>query len=290
MKLIKILVTGARGFIGKNITHNLLENNQVVALLKPNSKLGFYHKNLSEYHYDYDLIDLIDLFRIENFDLVIHLASYYPNKHTNEDVDKILNSNLKLGTHLLQAASTTQTRKFINTLSHSQYYHNDSYNPVNLYAASKEAFTKLIDFYSDNYNIDVINLLLYETFGENDHRNKVLNLLRESISSKEVVNLSPGNQLLNFVHIDDVVEAYLVAIRLLFNSTMDRKNDYGVNSDQQVKIVEIIKYFNLEEFVKIGGVPYRDREVMYPSYPFQKLPGWYPKRSLFERLESFFDI
>jgi nucleoside-diphosphate-sugar epimerase len=286
---IKIFITGGRGFIGSNLVLNLISHHSITVLLKPNTELGFKHNKLIEFHYNYNLKDLIDYFSQENFDVVIHLASFSPMNHNYNDVDEIINSNIKLGLHILEAARYSKTKNFIYTSSHWQYYHSNKFKPANLYAASKESYEKFYEYYVSAEKFNVVNLLIYETFSENDLRRKILNLLKDAIIKKEVLDITHAEQLLNFVHIDDIVKGVKKAIDLLANKVLIGINNYGLFADDPIKLIDVIKKFKLEKYVNIGAKPYRNREVMYPSYPFARLPNWKPEKSIMQRLEFFFN-
>lgn len=243
------------------------------------------------FRFNGEIDSLIDCFLINKFDLIIHLASFFRVEHQSSEIGNILDSNLLLATQILEAMAKSKINRIINTSTSWQYLHSEKYCPTNLYSASKEAFEKIMDYYIEMFKLKVINLYLYDTFGENDTRSKILNLLKHAKLNESKLNITSGQQSLDLVHIEDLVEAYLIAIELLtIENKIQKKESYGVFTQSPIKLIDIINQFGLNGFVNVGSRPHRDREVMYPSYPFQKLPSWYPKRSIFERLESFFDI
>lgn len=290
MRPIKILITGARGFIGKHLLPSLLKNNQVVALMKAESNLDYKDSNLTEFLYDYNIIKLIELFKEEKFDLIIHLATFSPIKHNYNDIDEIIDSNLRLGTHILEAASQTGTKNFINASSHWQYFQSNKYKPTNFYAASKEAFEKLAEYFVEAEEFIVVNLLIYETFGEEDNRKKILTLIQNAIQNREKLDITSGNQILDLLHIEDIVEAFLITINHFHQKKMSGINHFGVFSGEPIKLIDLINVLGLKNYVNAGALPHREREVMFPSYPFEKLPGWSPKVTLLQRLKVFFNI
>jgi nucleoside-diphosphate-sugar epimerase len=89
--------------------------------------------------------------------------------------------------------------------------------------------------------------------------------------------MSPGEQKIDLVHIDDVVNAFISAYDL-FNKKEIKHNKYGVSSGRQIKLKDLINlYENVtgnEILVEWGGRPYRKREVMEVWRSFKKLPNW----------------
>ena len=75
---------------------------------------------------------------------IIHLASLYLASHRPDQVADLVNANILLGTSLLEAAKLAGVRWFLNTGTIWQNYQSpecsDEYHPVNLYAATKQAF------------------------------------------------------------------------------------------------------------------------------------------------------
>ena len=176
------IITGATGFIGSNLVRVLLKNNSKITIITRKnsdySKILDIKDKLNIYEYNGDIIELVNLFNLINPDLVIHLASSFILNHRLDEIDKLIDSNIRFGTQILEAMKLSNCKKIINTSSYYQHYNNEIYNPVNLYAATKQAFEDIIYYYSSSeYNIKSITLELFDTYGENDSRPKILNLL-----------------------------------------------------------------------------------------------------------------
>ena len=93
--------------------------------------------------------------------------------------------------------------------------------------------------------------------------------------------MSPGEQLINLVFIDDIVQAYLAAIRLVKNGIT---GSYFVSSSDVLSLRQIIDVYGkvIEKSLCIewGALPYRPREVLIPFSPSPRLPTWTPTVSL----------
>ena len=83
--------------------------------------------------------------------------------------------------------------------------------PRDFYAASKSAFSKIMDYYSSQ-NLNVMELILFTPYGEMDHDEKLIPyLIRNTINGKPV-NLTGGFQKLNLVYVEDVASAFVNAL------------------------------------------------------------------------------
>ena len=96
--------------------------------------------------------------------------------------------------------------------------------------------------------------------------------------------MSPGYQYLDPIYIDDVCDAFLVALKRLNSVQTKRSETYSVCSEQSIQLRELVKIYenvsNTKLNVKWGGRPYRAREVMQPWSEGVTLPGWSPKVSI----------
>lgn len=278
---MKILVSGATGYIGSNLVKWLIRNKHEVSILvRPNSVIletEFSEKRINSYVYDGSLKSVIDAFDDSNPSIVCHLASLFLSQHQPEDVSRLIESNLNFPTQILEAMSLMGIRSFINTGTSWQHYQNEEYNPVNLYAATKQAFENIAQYYSNAKEIKVITLSLFDTYGPGDRRAKLFTLLRNCIHNGTSLNMSPGLQKLDLVYIDDVMRAYQNTID---NFSSLNKATYGISSGKTIelnKLVEIYSQLTGREIkINWGGLPYREREVMTPWENFKYLPNWAP--------------
>lgn len=289
MKIKKIFVTGATGFIGSNIVKMLVEKGyEVHALIKKQSNIRLIEDMKDKIHileYEGDIQSLIIYFERTSPDLVIHLASLFLADHKAEDIENLIKSNILLGTQILEAMTKSDTKKIINTSTSWQHYNNEEYNPVCLYAATKQAFEDVLKYYVEAKGISAINLTLFDTYGANDIRNKIINKLYEISNTRECLNMSYGEQEIDLIYISDIVEAYINAIEKLEKDSVNGKMlKYYLNSDQPKKLKEVVEIFekinNKKLNINWGSRPYREREIMKVYKTEERLPGWNPKYSL----------
>lgn len=289
---MRILVTGATGFIGTNLTRELRKNNDLFILGQfegDPEKLGLPGIVMTD-----DIQRLADYIKVNEIEGVIHLASLYLTVHTPEQVKDLVLSNVYFGTAVLEAASLAGTVKwFLNTGSIWQNYNvkGTAYNPVNLYAATKQAFIDMAKYYSDVFGIRFCTLKLCDTYGPNDTRKKLFKLFRDNAKSGEILKMSPGEQKMDILFITDIISGFMHLAELLA-SKENLEEEYVLSSGFQLPLKEIATEFERVAGLKLniewGGRPYREREVMVP-WKGTVLKGWRPKVSLEEGIKIFVD-
>jgi len=276
---MKILITGGTGYICSKLAYFLVNNNHEVFLLsRKNSNLCL----ISE------LLEKVKLFEIENDysvinkvinevkpDITIHLASLFINNHNTEQLVDIVGSNILFGTLLLESLVNNDCPLIINTGTSWQHYNNEDYNPVNLYAASKQAFEDILKYYIEAKGVKAITLKLFDTFGEDDNRPKIFNLLKKHSQEKTEILMSNGEQEIDLVHINDVVSAFNFAINELIDSKEIKYKTYGVATGKPRKLREWVEDYivtnNLQVNIKWGYREYGKREVMSTWKKFSKI-------------------
>ena len=277
----RALLTGVTGFLGGYTVRRLLADGwHVAAIVRTSSRIDLLPASLREQidFYDADCMDLPKAVQSAAPDVVFHLAAHYTTVHTYDEIDTLITGNVTFGTKLLDAMDQNNVHNFVYARSSWQHYRDDSYEPVNLYAASKEAFDAIVKFYTAARGLQAISLTLFDTYGENDRRNKLLAILPKLAAEGKRLALSPGEQHVDFVHAEDAAQAFVLAGTYLMEGRSDLCGDYVISSGDSVTLREFIRRYEQlcgEKMpVDWGGRPYREREVMIPWRGGRILPGW----------------
>lgn len=289
----RTLVTGATGFIGTHLCRRLVADGwEVHVILRPSSDLSpleSIRTQLRLHYHDGSTEGMSAIVKEANPEIVFHLASLFLAQHQPQDVMPLVQCNVLFGMQLLEAMVQQGIRKFVNTGTSWQHFENDGYNPVCLYAATKQAFDDILRFYADATPLAAITLQLFDTYGPDDPRPKLFSLLRKASMGSGVLSMSPGEQLIDLVYIDDVIDAFIAASERLGTLSMHASETFSVSSEAPIslrKLVEVYQEVTRKQFgVEWGGRPYRSREVMIPWNFGQLLPGWTAKICLDEGIQ-----
>lgn len=279
----RALITGSAGFIGGTLVRHLLARDwEVHAFLGPTCKAEALDKVKDQvrcHFHDGSTQGLFEILDQVKPEVVFHLASLFLSDHQPEDIEALVRSNILLSTQLAEAMACTGAARLVNTGTSWQHYHQADYRPVNLYAATKQAFEDILAYYHDARGLSHITLKLFDTYGPRDPRRKLVNLLLESARSGAVLDLSPGEQVLDLLHVDDVVAAFRVAGERLLASEAPLCETYLLGGTRLTvrKLADCItRATGRPILAQWGGRPYRPREVMAPVASGAALPSWTP--------------
>ncbi len=273
---MNIFMTGAGGFIGKHLKKRLETTHR---LHTPDRE--FFEKTSDQ--------GLSQFMREQEIDVVIHLATHFVRKHTCSDVAPIIDSNILLGSRILEALKDYPKTWFINTGTALEHTGPDYDRPHNFYASTKASFQSILK----SYSLPHVTLKLFETYGPEDNRDKILNLIHRSARTKETLPLTPGEQELEMAYIDDVIDAYERILELLSSPELIRNKTFAV-AGTRVSLQDLVGVYEKETGSQVpvhwGAIPYRDNEIMKPWSDFASVPGLGPRVSLERGIQKTFVI
>jgi len=219
-----ILVTGATGFIGTNLTRALLSRGYKVHILcRPSSNIWRLEdiKDKIILHH----IDILDKASLNSTSekifpsYIFHLAAYgaYPRRQT--DSKKIHDINVTGTANLLEATKSIPYKCFINTGSSSEYgpsslpmKETDKLYPNTDYGISKATATLLCQKFAQDNQKPVITLRPFAVYGYYEEAFRLIPHLILNCLRGDDVELSSGEQKRDFVFIEDMVDAYIKAM------------------------------------------------------------------------------
>lgn len=255
-----ILLTGVTGYLGSCLSHALVSNGfKVIGLKRASSEMtrlyGIVDK-IEIYNVDQETIERV--FAEHNIDTVIHCATNYGR--ANELLEELLESNVLFPLKILEQASLHGVNSFINT--------DTSLNEnANAYSMTKSQFKQWGKYFADEKKISFINLRLEHFYGPNDGANKFTTfLIRSCLANKDKISLTLGEQVRDFIYIDDVVSAYLAVLSKV-ETKSPRYIEIDVGSGKSFAIKEVSKLIHeltgSKSILEYGAVPYRENEPMF---------------------------
>lgn len=284
----RVVVTGAGGFLGRYVAQQCVDRDiAVLAPMRRPADAPVGTEPLS-------LADPAWTARITEFapDAILHVAAWSGLAHRREDIDPIIDANIRFGSHLIEAAAECKSPPaFVWAGSFAQYADGgDAYVPNSFYAASKEAFRAIADYYDRMRGVPSLGLILHDIYGARDLRGRLPSLIAATLEREAVgLDLTDGTQHIAFVHVEDASRAFLVAADHLRSNAKLGNPVYSVAGDDRRPLRE-----QIEDLLKPTDDPARLRwgarsqpPSCTPNLPeLPRLPGWQPTITLKEGFEE----
>ena len=274
---MKVLVTGAAGFIGFNLSSRLLkEGHKVYGIDNLND---YYDVNLKknrlsiiekQAEFKFILGDLADREKIKNlfetysFDYVINLAAQAGVRYSIENPASYIDSNLVGFGNILEGCRHSGVKHLVYASSSSVYGLNTNMpfsvrhnvdHPISLYAASKKANELMAHTYSYLYNLPTTGLRFFTVYGPWGRPDMALFLFTKAILNNEPIKVfNNGDMQRDFTYIDDIVEGVVRVMNTIPkadpNWTSDTPNPssscvpyklYNIGNNQPVALMAFIE-------------------------------------------------
>ena len=332
---LKILITGAAGFIGYHLTKRLVnENHNVVGI----DNINDYYNPLLKYarledcgikgekpfifgkeypsivweNHHFFRIDLADkdgvkqLFKEEQFDLVIHLAAQAGVRYSLENPWAYIESNIVGTMSILEASRNYPVKKLLFASSSSVYgnssdtpfstYQNVDH-PVSLYAATKKSNELMAYSYSHLYKIPTIGLRFFTVFGPWGRPDMAyFSFTKKILEGKPIDVYNHGELWRDFTYIDDITGGILAIIES--QNTIEKKVHgahyalYNIGNTTPVKLVDFIKVLEkvLMKEASLNFIGMQPGDVLQTHANISALErdfGFKPVTSLEEGLKRF---
>lgn len=229
---MKILVTGAAGFIGFHTARQLLERGDTVIGL--DNFNDYYDVSLKDSraailddYADFRMarLDLSDrdgmerLFRDEGFEKVVHLAAQAGVRYSIENPHSYIESNIVGTLHILEGCRHNEVAHLVYASSSSVYgantampfsVHQNVDHPLALYGATKKANELMAHCYSSLYELPTTGLRFFTVYGPFGRPDMALFMFtRNIIEGKPIDVFNYGNHRRDFTYVDDIVEGVI---------------------------------------------------------------------------------
>lgn len=298
---MRILLTGATGFLGSHIAEFLvLQNHEIIATKRISSKTVncklFYDKvnwvNTDDEQWLNKTIDLSP-------QIIIHAAwsGVDVDNRNNAEVQK---SNLDFLNQILIIADTCQVLKFIGLGSQAEYgtfdyeiSENHACHPVDLYAITKLSALKLIADLLTQKHINWYWLRVFSVIGKNDNSNWLLPHIKQNLVKGLISNLTQGEQCYDYLYIDD----FLARLNTVITQNNAISGIYNLCSGRAVEIKSLLinlanKLHVSTDLLQFGTIPYRKNQSMYmvgSTEKYEKEFGIHTLLSIDQTLSKFIE-
>ena len=286
---MRILLTGATGFVGSHILKALLQDGHEVHIVKRSYSNTERIKNVLDECtvYNLDEMAIQQIYEEASIDCVVHCATYYGRN--DRECMKNIESNLLFPLELLSLGSENGVKYFINTDS---FFGNQIENEEDLdkdlymygYTLSKTQFRQWGHMFAEKYRTRFINMKLEHVYGAGDGDSKFIPYIWKACSQNvPTIALSMGTQRRDFVHVSDVVSAYRVVISGLESGNETGYVNYEVGTGREWSLREFVEIIHeavcSTTHLEWGAIPMKPGELMYSKADNAKLVklGWTPK-------------
>jgi nucleoside-diphosphate-sugar epimerase len=284
---MKYLLTGASGYLGSRLLEALTADGHQIVILKRtafnSARIAQYLETIDCYGIDSGDLDICFM-RHAPFDAVIHAATCYGRG--GEGASAMMEANLLFPLRVLERAGKGGADLFINA---------DTSLPrgLNAYALSKKQFVEWGRRFAEEGKLQWVDMILEHFYGPGDDDSKLITwLVRSCLANVPELPLTQGEQLPDFIHIDDVVRAFLA---VLSARCSERSVEYSIGSGHGVKVREVAEMIRglceSPTQLSFGIVPYRHNEVMESYADTRAIEGlgWKSRISLEQGLRQTID-
>ena len=285
--MMKILITGSAGFIGSNLTRNLLESESHVEIVGLDSVNDYYDVSLKEWRlrqmekcaaahpenrYSFVRGNLADkslvnsLFEKHRFDIVVNLAAQAGVRYSITHPDAYIESNLTGFYNVLEACRHNPVRHLVYASSSSVYGGNvkvpfseedKADSPVSLYAATKKCNELLAHSYSTLYGIPSTGLRFFTVYGPAGRPDMAYFSFTDKLIRGEKIQIfNYGDCRRDFTYIDDIVEG----VRNVIHKAPEKYSIYNIGNSHPENLLDFVQILS-EELVRAGVLP--------PDYDFE---------------------
>ncbi|MBL8349619.1 MAG: NAD-dependent epimerase [Burkholderiaceae bacterium] len=232
---MKILLTGAAGFIGSHVAHRLLGRGDSVvgldnlnAYYDPQLKRDRLQPLTERPGFSFVQMDVEDrqrmpaLFERERFDRVVHLAAQAGVRHSLIDPHAYIDSNIVGFTNILEGCRHTGVQHLVYASSSSVYggntvmpfsEHHGVDHPVSLYAATKKANELMAHTYSHLFGLPTTGLRFFTVYGPWGRPDMALFLFTKAILAGEPIQVfNHGRMVRDFTYIDDIAAGVVLTL------------------------------------------------------------------------------
>jgi CDP-3, 6-dideoxy-D-glycero-L-glycero-4-hexulose-4-reductase len=276
---MKVLVSGATGYVGKNLCESLYASDVEFAVLirRHSQTTSFSELGIKTYLIDSESPEKDLTAACLDFapTSIVHAAGAWSNGRMSENLSELVQMNICYSTYLALAALNVEA-KFYNLATYWQLSQSKVVTVKNFYTQTKQTFESLLDSLIEHEGLSATSLYLYDNFGPKDSRGKIVDLLLANKGNQIPLKMSDPNKYLNLLYIRDVVDGIISSLKM---KTTPRNLEIANNNLITLKkLVEVVEEASK---VEIRVEWERDYSVVGDyarhSYQYQQPLNWNPK-------------
>jgi len=285
---MKVAILGALGFLGRNLAHGLaVQGHDVTGFVLhapviqpagfrclPISSLG--ERNTPS---------------VDRFDVVINLAARRSTKSNPLTDSKVQEFTFDVPKDFILRASGSGTL-ILNASTYIQNFEGQDGKTVDSYGAAKQQLSEFLVEESQAHGFRTLDLYLFTIYGPGDRPTHLVPSLISAAKKGEGISLSPGNQLMNLIYIDDVVRNFSIVL-----STRDKFSyrRHFMWSEEYISVRNLVESIESIGRVKIdclwGERPYAGHEMFEPWHiPMTQSPGFEARVTLEQGLKELWSL
>jgi len=299
---MKSLVTGGAGFIGSHVADQLIKEGHEVIIIDNLSTGSISNVNKSAKFYNEDLsnhIKIKEIFEFEKPEYVFHLAAQIDIRKSVENPVWDAQQNIVNAVNLLEQCIKNKIKHFIFSSTGGAIYgdaeiptkEGTSEKPISPYGIAKLAIEKYIYYYNVVFGLNSTILRYSNVYGPRQNPKGeagVIAIFFDKMLSNENPTMFGGDQTRDFVFVEDVAKANIIALK-------DNSNEfYNIGTGIETSIDEI--FSNINTFFENKFLPIRKErkagEQLRSCLDYNKIKnklGWYPSIKLDDGMKKTFE-
>lgn len=288
---IKVLVTGATGFVGTNLVRRLVDEGARVSIIsRSKTMLDAVRADLLDYG---SLVQAMEKIEPEK---VFHLGAFVDLNRDYQTATKCVQTNIQGTLNLLEASKGRELSSFVYLGTYEVYGFNPTpfdeeqpVNPVSPYSISKVSGEHLCKLYNNLYGLPVILLRLSHLYGPQQDPERLIPYVVRCALRNEEIKLTAGDQTRDYLFVEDAVKA------ILKSSISDRAVSglFNIGSGREYSVREIVeKILELTDSDIVPGFGELQRRSYDPERLYcdisraKEVLDWVPDHTLEEGLKK----
>ncbi len=281
---MRIAILGALGFLGTELSRTLVRLGHEVTgfvlhqpLVQPE---GFNCRPISS-------LKGWEISPDDKFDVIINLAARRSTKSNPLSDTEVREFNFNIPKDFIVKAGSPGVL-FLNTSTYIQNFGGADGRTVDAYGGAKQDLTQFLMDNSEALGFKTLDLFLFTIYGRGDRPNHLVPSLISAAKNRHTISLSLGHQLMNLIHVEDVVRNFTNALLIQDEFSYRR---YFVWQEDYFTVRSLVK--SIESIAKVdidclwGGRPYAGHEMFEPwKIPMSQIPSFELQLSLEQGLRK----